>query len=154
MRTIVKMAVFPVLRQGCKNLHLYMDIDLIRDRIRIRRKVLGYTQEYMANKLNISVNAYGELESGSTKIINLRVLEIAEILEDSLEHLLFGGISESDCEERLKSMEEEFLKKIEGIHTQYQIKIKELEGANEELKVTLKTKDGIIGVLKEKLPNY
>ena len=148
------MAVFPVLRQGCKNLHLYMDIDLIRDRIRIRRKVLGYTQEYMANKLNISVNAYGELESGSTKIINLRVLEIAEILEDSLEHLLFGGISESDCEERLKSMEEEFLKKIEGIHTQYQIKIKELEGANEELKVTLKTKDGIIGVLKEKLPNY
>jgi len=95
-----------------------------------------------------------ELESGDTRIINPRVIEVAKIFGDSLEYLLFGVDSESDCEDQLKSMEEEFLKKIESIHTQYQIEIKELEGANEELKVTLKTKDGIIGVLKEKLPKY
>ena len=141
-------------RQEGKNLYLCMDIDLIRGRIKIRRKMLGHTQEYMANKLNISVNAYGELESGDTRIINPRVIEVAKIFGDSLEYLLFGVDSESDCEDQLKSMEEEFLKKIESIHTQYQIEIKELEGANEELKVTLKTKDGIIGVLKEKLPKY
>ena len=131
-----------------------MNMDLIRDRIKIKRRMLGYTQEYMANKLNISVNAYGELESGGTKIINPRVIEIAGILNEPLEYILFGVGSERGCEERLKSMEEEFLKKIENIHTQYQIQIKELEGANEELKVALKTKEGIIGVLKEKLPNY
>jgi Helix-turn-helix. len=116
--------------------------------------MLGYTQEYMANKLNISVNSYGELESGGTKIINLRIVKIAEILNESLEFILFGAGGESDYGEQLKLMEEEFLKKIESIHTQYQIKIKELEGVNEELKVALKTKEGIIGVLKEKLPNY
>ena len=131
-----------------------MNIDLVRGRIKARRRALGYTQEYMANKLNISVNAYGELESGDTKIINPRVAEIAEILNEPLEFILFGVDGENDCGEQLKLMEEEFLEKIENIHTQYQIKIKELEGANEELKVALKTKEGIIGVLKEKLPNY
>jgi len=131
-----------------------MNIDLIRGRIKTKRRVLGYTQEYMANKLNISVNAYGELESGGTKIINPRVVEIAEMLNEPLEFILFGVGGENDCGEQLKLMEEEFLKKIESLHTQYQIKIKELEGANEELKVALKTKEGIIDVLKEKLPNY
>ena len=131
-----------------------MDIDLIRGRIKERRKAMGYTQEYMANKLDISVNAYGELESGETKIVNSRVIEVARILNESLEYILFGANNEDEYKERLRQMEEMFQKKIESIHTQYQIKIQELEGANEELRVALKTKDGIIGVLKEKLPNY
>jgi len=59
MKIIAKTVVFPMFRQEGKNLYLCMDIDLIRGRIKIRRKMLGYTQEYMANKLNISVNAYG-----------------------------------------------------------------------------------------------
>jgi len=154
MKIIINATALLVFLWASKNLYLYMNMESIRDRIKIKRKVLGYTQEYMANKLNISVNAYGELESGGTKIINPRVIEIAEILNESLEYIIFGVGRDGDCEEKLKSMEEEFLKKTEQIHTLYQIKIKELEGTNEELKVALKTKEGIIGVLKEKLPSY
>ena len=131
-----------------------MDIDFIRNRIRDRRKALGYTQEYMANRLDISVNAYGELESGDTKIINPRVIKIAEILDESLEYILFGVSSEDDHREKIRLLEEEHRRMIDNIETQHQIKIKELEGANEELRVALKTKEGIIGVLKEKLPKY
>ena len=131
-----------------------MDIELIKERIRIKRKILGYTQEYMANKLKISVNAYGELESGNTRIVSPRVIKIAEILNESMEYILFGVNNIDTCEKEIKSVVEEYEKRLEGIRTEYQIKVKELEGVNEELRVTLKTKDGIIGVLKEKLPRY
>ena len=131
-----------------------MDVYLVRNRIKDKRKELGYTQEYMAGRLNISLHAYGELESGKTKIMNMRVVEVSKILGESLEYILFGANDAGDYEEMLKQLKEEFQSKIENMQTQHQIKMQELEGTIAELRIALQTKEGIIGVLKEKLPNY
>lgn len=48
----------------------------------------GYSQEYVANELGISQNAYSKLESGKTEISVKRVYEIALVLGISIYELL------------------------------------------------------------------
>ncbi|MNV83727.1 helix-turn-helix protein [compost metagenome] len=50
--------------------------------------IKGYSQEYMAFRLNISQNAYSKLERGETELTVRRFYEIAEILEISIDSLL------------------------------------------------------------------
>ena len=56
--------------------------------IRIQRVIKGYSQEYMASRLNISQNAYSKLEREETELSVKRIYEIAEILEVSVYQLL------------------------------------------------------------------
>jgi len=53
------------------------------EKIRTRRKELGFSQEYVAMKLGISQKAYSDIESGKTKLKNDVLNEIAVILEIS-----------------------------------------------------------------------
>ncbi|MGG5598340.1 helix-turn-helix transcriptional regulator [Myroides sp. DF42-4-2] len=53
------------------------------EKMRSRRKELGFSQEYVAMKLNISQKAYSDIESGKTKLKNDVLNEIAVILEIS-----------------------------------------------------------------------
>jgi transcriptional regulator with XRE-family HTH domain len=55
----------------------------IGDKIRIRRLMKSYSQEYMAFMLDISQAAYSNLERNETEMTIKRVFEIAEILEMS-----------------------------------------------------------------------
>ena len=57
-------------------------------RIRSYREAKGYTQEYMAEMLNICQSTYANLESGKSSLGIDRLLEIAEILEVDFHHLL------------------------------------------------------------------
>ncbi len=50
-------------------------------RIRSFREAKGYTQEYMAEMLDICQSTYANLESGKSSLTIDRLLEIAEILE-------------------------------------------------------------------------
>ncbi len=52
-----------------------------KSRIKNLRELRNYTQDYMADKLNISQNTYSRLETGQVKLTIERVKEIAEILE-------------------------------------------------------------------------
>ena len=58
-------------------------MDRIGDKIRIRRLMKNYSQEYMAFMLDISQAAYSNLEREETELTLRRVYEIAEILEMS-----------------------------------------------------------------------
>ncbi|AOM75953.1 helix-turn-helix domain-containing protein [Pedobacter steynii] len=60
----------------------------IAAKIRVQRMIKGYSQEYMAFRLDISQNAYSKLERGETKLTVRRFYEIAEILEISIDSLL------------------------------------------------------------------
>ncbi|MFD0764522.1 helix-turn-helix domain-containing protein [Mucilaginibacter lutimaris] len=55
----------------------------IGEKIRIRRIIKGYSQEYMAFMLEISQAAYSNLERDETEMTIRRVYEIAEIFEIS-----------------------------------------------------------------------
>ncbi len=59
-----------------------MDLELkIGENIRKIRELKGYSQEYMANKLNVSQRTYSNIESENNKIDAERLKAIAEILE-------------------------------------------------------------------------
>lgn len=53
------------------------------EKMRARRKELGFSQEYVAMKLDISQKAYSDIESGKTKLRSEVLNEIAKILEIS-----------------------------------------------------------------------
>lgn len=56
-------------------------MEQIGERIRIQRVIKGYSQEYVANRLNMSQSAYSNMERGNTEISARRLCEIAELLE-------------------------------------------------------------------------
>jgi transcriptional regulator with XRE-family HTH domain len=57
------------------------------EKIRLNRLTKGYSQEYMANELEISQNAYSKLERGETELSVRRIYEIASILDVPISEL-------------------------------------------------------------------
>ncbi len=63
----------------------------IGEKIRHFRDLKGYSQEYMAQKLNISTKTYNSLETEKTKVSLEKVQKIAKLLGiDYLELLSYG----------------------------------------------------------------
>ncbi|WP_316842064.1 helix-turn-helix transcriptional regulator [Pedobacter gandavensis] len=56
--------------------------------LRIHRVIKGYSQEFMAEKLNISQNSYSKLERGQTSLTVNRLFQIAKILDISVQEML------------------------------------------------------------------
>ncbi|MGC4129245.1 MAG: helix-turn-helix transcriptional regulator [Bergeyella sp.] len=54
---------------------------MIGNKIKNIRELKNLTQEYVAEKLDISQAAYSRLENGETKISKEKLLQIAEVLE-------------------------------------------------------------------------
>jgi transcriptional regulator with XRE-family HTH domain len=66
-----------------------MDImDTARLNIKKRREQKGLRQQDMAEKLNMTVRSYQNLESGSTRLDIERLEQVAEVLETPMEDLL------------------------------------------------------------------
>jgi len=59
-------------------------ISLVAIRIKEKRMLLNYTQDYVAHRLNISQNAYSKLECGLTSCTVERLFEIAEIFQTDI----------------------------------------------------------------------
>ncbi len=59
----------------------------IYEKIRTIRISKGYTQEYIAGKLNIDAVNYGRIERGQAKLPIERLMKIAEILEFDIKDL-------------------------------------------------------------------
>ncbi len=66
----------------------------ILEKIRNLRLSHGYTQEYMAEKLNIDTVNYGRIERGKSKLTLDRFLKICEILQISPTELLNDSTDE------------------------------------------------------------
>ena len=62
----------------------------IRERIKTVRIEKGYSQDYMADMLNISQNAYHKLEKGHTRIHLEKIIDIANVLEVEVSDLFNG----------------------------------------------------------------
>ena len=62
----------------------------INSRIRQTRLQKGYSQEYMAYRLNISQQSYSRMESGRQDMKIMQLETIAEVLEIPLTDLLSG----------------------------------------------------------------
>lgn len=64
-------------------------------RMKEQRKLLGFTQEQMAEKLNISIKHYGGVERGLAGLSLENLVEVSDILGVGLDYLV-KGIDESD----------------------------------------------------------
>lgn len=70
-----------------------MDIELINtmkniaSNVRNMRAYKGFTQDYIAEKLGISQNAYSKLELNYSKITLDRMFQLAEVLECDISDL-------------------------------------------------------------------
>jgi transcriptional regulator with XRE-family HTH domain len=54
---------------------------LIGEKIRKIRGLKGFSQDYLASKLQITQNAYSKMERGETKISDERLTQISNVLE-------------------------------------------------------------------------
>ena len=65
-------------------------VNEIRERIKRIRFEKGYTQDNMADMLNISQNAYHKIEKGYSRIDLRKFIDIANILEIEISELING----------------------------------------------------------------
>lgn len=74
------------------NFHLYICIMkrklTISDNIRLMREYMGFSQEFIADKLGITQQAYSQIEKNPEKTTLKRLKDIADILQVSLVTLL------------------------------------------------------------------
>ena len=72
-----------------------IDYNLIGERIKEARKNKGYTQEKLAEEIDVAVAYVSRLEKGFP--INLkRIAQISQVLDVSIEYLLSGTVPKSD----------------------------------------------------------
>lgn len=62
--------------------------DKIASMIRAGREALDYSQEYMADMLDIGQSAYANIESGKTTLTIDRLIHITEILELDIHEII------------------------------------------------------------------
>ena len=66
------------------------DLIQISSRIKARRKSLGYTQEELAEKINLSHSHYSKIESSISSPSLDTLIKISKILGMSLDSIVFG----------------------------------------------------------------
>lgn len=68
---------------------------LFGERIRKRRDDIGFTQEYVANKADISLRFYQEIEGGRKNVSVDTLIRLSNILSISIDYLLLGSLAYS-----------------------------------------------------------
>lgn len=125
-----------------------MDNSSIKDNIRKVRKARNLTQEEMADRLDISLTAYRDLEKGNTNIVNSNVIRLAEILGTTTEELVLGYRPVQAPGKLLEDVRNEYGGKIDTMER----RIADLEKLVRSLEETIATKNEIIALLKKSGP--
>ncbi|WP_281232942.1 helix-turn-helix transcriptional regulator [Flavobacterium gelatinilyticum] len=60
----------------------------IKNKIKSIRELKNYTQEYMADQLGVTQAGYSKIEKGKTLLSYVKLVEIARILEVSVEDII------------------------------------------------------------------
>lgn len=85
-------------------------------RVHLRRKALGYTQEQLAEKINVSIQMISNLELGKKAIRPENIVKLCSVLEISADYLLTGNKPDnkiSEISEKLSNLSQESLNAIE-----------------------------------------
>lgn len=72
------------------------DLVKIGQRIQVRRKQRGYTQEHLADLMNVSIQMVSNLERGNKAIRIDNLIKLSEILEVSTDYILTGKETADD----------------------------------------------------------
>ncbi|MFW6218736.1 MAG: helix-turn-helix domain-containing protein [Bacteroidota bacterium] len=102
----------------------------ITNKIRYHRVTKGFSQESMAEKLNISKVNYGNIERGQTKLTLDRLIEISDILEMPVEDFFTNVVNKKNEYYRLLSTMGDFAKLLENQIGKIALLISEFENCN------------------------
>lgn len=80
-----------------------LDLLAIGQRIQNQRITLGYTQQYVYEKLDISQNHYSRIENGHVGMSFEILLQLSEILNLSTDYILMGTPAPTDSIELLNN---------------------------------------------------
>lgn len=68
-----------------------MDLNAIGSRIKAERKHLGITQEQLAEMVNVTTHYIYELERGMKSMSIETLINLSQVLELSLDYIIFGN---------------------------------------------------------------
>lgn len=85
------------------------------NRIRSRRKSMSFTQEQMAEKLNISVKHFSEVERGKSGLSIESLVNLSNILGLSLDYIVKGDVTDGQTWNRVLSILENVPKEKEAV---------------------------------------
>lgn len=74
------------------------ELKAIGKRISARRKQLGFTQEQIAEKMDVSIQMVSNLERGNKSIKIENLIKISKILDVSTDYILLGSRGEKDTD--------------------------------------------------------
>jgi transcriptional regulator with XRE-family HTH domain len=130
----------------------------LTEKIKELRKKRDWSQEIVANKLNISLNSYGALERGETDIRLSRVEELARIFEVDISFFFINDAEKTsrrkgDMNRRLDdiTVEDYHLLEIEKYKLERDLEIKTLAETIERQKAVLFEKKHQIDFLENAL---
>jgi transcriptional regulator with XRE-family HTH domain len=72
-----------------------LDFLAVGNRIRSQREFLGYTREYVAEQLDVSVNFCRDIEIGAKGMSIQTLARMSDTLKLSLDYIVFGKVPES-----------------------------------------------------------
>ena len=124
-----------------------MDNRSIKTHIHNLRKRKNLTQHEIANLLDISTNAYREIEKGKTAIINAHVIRLADLMDTTTEELVLGYSPMQTIDATINSVREEYGCKV----SQLEKRVAQLEKLTDSLEETISSKNEIIAMLKKML---
>ena len=105
-------------------------------RIKKIREFRNFTQQYLADKLDISQNAYSKIENGTTKLTIDRLEQVANLLDVPIESILSSEKQVFNVENNAK-----FYAYIENLHEEnkeiLQHQVEFLQQQNEKLMKTV-----------------
>ena len=130
----------------------------LSEKIKELRKKRDWSQEIVANKLNISLNSYGALERGETDIKLSRIEELARIFEADISFFFINDSEKTsrrkgDMNRRLDdiTVEDYHLLEIEKHKLERDLEINKLAETIERLKAILIEKKHQIDFLENAL---
>jgi len=75
-----------------------LDFKAIGNRIRLQREFLGYTRDYMAERLSVSTNFCRDIEIGAKGMSIQTLAKISSVLKLSLDYIILGETLNRDNE--------------------------------------------------------
>ena len=69
------------------------DLLLLGERLRIKRSQLSFTQEYVSDKIGISLRFYQMIERGEKSMSLDTLIQLGKLLNISIDYLLLGDIT-------------------------------------------------------------
>ncbi len=78
----------------------------IGNRISNRRRAMGYTQEQVADMMEVSIQMISNLERGNKAIRIDNLLKLCQILQVSTDYILTGEQSENELSKKIAKLSE------------------------------------------------